>query len=93
MPASIPTDEWVEKLAVHLASEGAFLEYMKNPGDPADVVVPLPWLAMVYLPGRTRFYITFHVSVPMYCMHDAILTRLIELGPDMVEQERSRPQV
>jgi hypothetical protein len=87
MPASVPNDEWIEKLAVHLASEGAFLEYMKNPGDPADVIIPLPWLAMVYLPGRTHFYDGFRVCIHMYRMYDVILTELAELATNMVGQD------
>jgi hypothetical protein len=84
MPASVPHDAWVEKLAIHLASEGAFIEYMKNPGHPADIIIPLQWLAMVYLPGRTHFYDGFYVCVHRYRIHDVILTELIELGPNMV---------
>lgn len=60
MPTSVPNNEW---LAVHLASESAFLEYMKNPGDAADIIIPQQWLATVYLPGRTHFYNGFRVCV------------------------------
>ncbi|KAM0719967.1 hypothetical protein Q7P37_004102 [Cladosporium fusiforme] len=56
MPKKVPSAEWVEKLAVHLASEGAFIEYMKNPGDLGDLIVPQIWLSTVYLPGRFHFY-------------------------------------
>jgi len=86
MPTTVPHDEWIEKLAVHLASEGAFLEYMKNPGDPADIIIPLPWLAMVYLPGRTHHYDGFRVCIHGYRMHNLKLTELIELATDMVGQ-------
>jgi hypothetical protein len=63
MPSNMPTSEWIEKLAVHLASEEAFINYMQNPGDPADVIVPLTWLATIYLPGRTHFYTAFPVRI------------------------------
>jgi hypothetical protein len=62
LPATAPSDEWLEILAVHLASESAFIDYMKNPGELADVIIPLQWLATVYLPGRTVHYPLFKVS-------------------------------
>jgi hypothetical protein len=63
LPNTAPSDEWVEKLAVHLASESAFIDYMKNPGEPDDLIIPTLWLATVYLPGRTTHYELFRVSM------------------------------
>jgi len=91
MPAKAPTSEWIEKLAVHLASEEAFIDYMKNPGDPADIIIPQPWLATIYLPGRTHFYNEFPVCIHEFHVHEDALTEAAEMVRKLVEQ-RQRPQ-
>ena len=63
LPPTAPSDQWVNILAVHLASESAFIDYMKNPGDLSDVIISNQWLASVYLPGRTTYWPAFKVSL------------------------------